>query len=428
MFAVFAAVAAGLCVLLGGCRAPAPASDVPASAVPVPSSASDCPGEPDAPAREMRGVWLSYLELDKMLNGADQAAAAAALDRVMDTAVSFGLNAVVMHVRANSDAYYRSSVFPAASAAAPLLAAGFDPLAYAVEAAHRRGLTLHAWVNPYRVGRGDAAAQCEDVFDYGGKRYYVPTSLAVQTLILDGVRELVDGYAIDGIQYDDYFYPDGCAEEDVPAPFEQAAYAAYQAEAGDTALSPGDWRRAQVDALVAATYAAAHSREGCVFGVSPSGDADKTYARYYADSRRWLSTAGYVDYLCPQIYFGFEHASKPFGQVAADWLSAARADGVALYVGVGVYKIGVSPDRYAGTGGTEWQDDADVAADAVRFLREQGADGVMLYSYTYLFPDSARTLQTWETDDGDTVSQTYDEQVAVQAMAELAATLRESRE
>lgn len=378
---------------------------------------------PDRPViapvtKEFRAVWVSYIEMNALLKNRSAEQVRAALDAMMDSCASFGMTAVVMHVRANSDAYYASGIFPAAAAAKPLLDAGFDPLAYAVSAAHSRGLELHAWLNPYRIGRDAANARCPDTFVYGDKTYYIPTSETAKALILNGIRELVRGYELDGVQFDDYFYPTGCAAEDRPAAFETDAYAAYRQSAGEAAMSPGDWRRSHVDNLVAAARNVVHTRAGCLFGISPSHDAAKTHDQMFADSRRWLSTAGYVDYLCPQVYFGFDHESSAFDEVTAEWLSYTRHPSVSLYFGLGVYKTGLSPDRYAGSGRGEWGENSDVLADSVRWLRQQKVTGMLFYSYSYFFEDTARDLQQW-TADGETVVQSYNPGIAKQSVEKL---------
>ena len=129
------------------------------------------------------------------------------------------MNAVILHVRANSDAYYKSKIFKPVKSVQALIAGGFDPLAYAVQAAHKRGLQLHAWLNPYRIGTdesyavGDNAKQDVWFSKFSNSQYnrrcyyYIPTSTTAQKTILDGVREIVEGYDVDGIHFDDYFYP-----------------------------------------------------------------------------------------------------------------------------------------------------------------------------------------------------------------------------
>ena len=328
---------------------------------------------------EFRGVWVSYMEMNTLLSGQSPDGAKAAINQLMDDCVSYHLNAVVLHVRANSDAYYQSSLFPAAAAAAPLLEQGFDPLAYAVEAAHARGIELHAWLNPYRVGTDPENKRCDDVFLCGDRTYYIPSSTAAQKLILDGVREIVRNYAVDGVQYDDYFYPPGGVPDDNPADFEAEDFA----RSGMSDI--GQWRRTHVSALVRATSVAVHEREGCVFGVSPAATIDHDIQKLYADVREWIRTAGYLDYICPQIYYGFKNGANPFDQALDQWLSLPRADSVKVYVGLALYKAALADDAYAGDGRQEWAQNSDILKRAALLTREAGC-GMILYSYSYFDP------------------------------------------
>lgn len=324
----------------------------------------------------VKAVWVPFMEVNGLLASGDPALCEQAIDAMLDDCVSRGANTVYFHVRANSDAYYASSVFSPHALAAPLLEQGFDPLGYAVDAAHERGLSLHAWVNPYRIGSDNGFAKTEDIFEYNGKWYYIPTKADNQALIVEGIRELVQTYAIDGVQFDDYFYPKGAVAADTPSAFEADEYAAYA-----QVMTIADWRRAQVSALIADVYAACHARENCVFGVSPGYDIDDNYNGLYADIPTWAKTVGYIDYVCPQLYFGYEHGSAPFDELLKTWSALPRANGVKLYAGLALYKTGLAEDTYAGTGKTEWAAGGDILARQLADVYEAKWDGAALYSH-----------------------------------------------
>ncbi len=347
-------------ILLSGC------ADTSPQPSPTPTPPTD---------DEWRAVWVSYLELDTILAGADAATAAARLDDVMDTCRARGMNTVLFHVRAYSDAYYRSTVFPPASAAAALLTEGFDPLAYAVDAAHARGLTLHAWVNPYRIGDTADSAVTDAVFLYDGTYYYDPAADSVRHAVLDGIRELLT-YDVDGIHFDDYFYPTGMS--DSAADFENIP----------DGITVADWRRTQVNILISAVSGLTR-RADKVFGVSPIGLPNKARDECYADVTTWMATDGYIDYICPQIYYGFTHERYPFDATLATWSNLPRADGVKLYVGLALYKAGIPDDTYAGSGRQEWAQHDDIIARQITAVRAAGADGFALFRYAHLAADSA---------------------------------------
>ncbi len=346
--------------LLVGC------APTPAPLQPAPHTTTD---------DEWRGVWVSYLDLQALLADTTPATAATAIDGVMDTCVSAGLNRVLFHARSHSDAWYQSEQFPPAT---PLLSQGFDPLGYAVEAAHKRGLQLHAWINPYRIGPDKSRAVVEEqnaLFQKDGSWYYNPASTVVQATIVAGVREIVEGYGVDGIHFDDYFYPAGMA----------AGGEAFEAIPAGTDVAA--WRCAQVNSLLAAVHGLCY-RAGRPFGVSPAG-SPTACATGYADVATWLAVPGYIDYLCPQIYFGFRHETKPFDTLLSQWQALPRHDGVALYTGLALYKAGLADDPYAGSGRTEWAEDSHILARQVATLREQGITGFGLYRYAGLTDTSA---------------------------------------
>lgn len=351
---------------------------------------------------ELRGAWVSFYEVEALLKGKTPAEARTAIDGVMENCASYGLNAVFFHVRANSDAYYPSKIFKPAEAIEPLLESGFDPLAYAVEAAHKRGLQLHAWINPYRIGRdvryavGDNSQGDRWFSKYSDgayntlSYYYIPTSVEVQKTILDGVREVL-AYDVDGVHFDDYFYP---SSNDPKIGINHQTAEAFESGYTDNGgMTLGDWRRAAVDALVSACWRLVHQKEGCVFGISPAHDMERIRTTQYADTGKWLANRGYIDYLCPQIYFGFEHKTAAFDACTQKWLSAPRASSVKLYIGLALYKVGIADDTYAGESGrTEWRDHHDIMKRQVEYLRAQsGIGGMIFYRYDWFEKEIAQT-------------------------------------
>lgn len=340
-------------LLCSGCRRKQPAAPSPDPA-PTPT-VSDT----------MRGVWLSYIELDEMLADATPATAEARIEAAMETCRQAGLNTVFFHLRAHGDAYYPSQLWPAADTAKGVMEAGFDPLACAVAEAHQRGLQLHGWLNPYRLG--DAPTTEGLSFEKNGTRYLAPHDPVARQTVLDGVREILERYAVDGIHFDDYFYPEemntaGEPFEDVPA-------------GTDVTL----WRQTQVDTLVSSVYGLCH-QYGKVFGVSPTANVERNRTEAYADVTRWMTEAGYIDYVCPQLYTGFRHESRPFSALLEEWTTLPRRSDVALYIGLALYKVGLSHDPYAGTGADEWATDTTVIPRQME-LAEAYTDGYVLFRY-----------------------------------------------
>ena len=234
---------------------------------------------------EMRGVWVSYLDWNGWAK--DEAGYKKAMDQTLDLCVQKGLNAVFLQVRPDGDAMYPSQYFPWSKFASGKQGKnpGYDPLAYAVQAAHQRGLQLHAWINPYRItgylnrysdlcASNPAIAWAKDgdssndrwVLCQNGEYYYNPAIPQVRQLIIDGVKEIVTNYEVDGIHFDDYFYPN-LDDSKAETWFDYPEY-----QAGGTSLSVAAWRRNNVNELVKGVYSAVKSiRPQASFGISPEG-------------------------------------------------------------------------------------------------------------------------------------------------------------
>ena len=343
---------------------------------------------------ELRAVWISYIELE-MLTSTDKSYAAfqKKVNGMFDAAKAQKMNAVMVHVRSHNDAYYKSSYFPWTSRLTGTQGKdpGYDPLAYMVKAAHDRGLQFHAWINPYRVASSDDLTKLADnnpakvwmtnaqtaddncVMKVGGGLYLNPAESRVRELIVNGVREIVKNYAVDGIHFDDYFYPSAMTSV-IDA-------ASYKNLGGGQSLQ--QFRRDSVNKLVKGVYDAVKAvNKNVVFGISPSGNIDYNLNTMYADVRLWGSTPGYVDYLCPQIYFGFNNAAQPFETCLNNWCSLTSHQNVKLYIGLALYKSGTE-DKYAGESGlNEWKTSTDILKRQVLSARKRSkCNGFMVFSF-----------------------------------------------
>lgn len=311
---------------------------------------------------------MSFADLRTLLDGKTPVQAAATLDEAMDTCVEYGCNTVFFHVRSHNDARYNSCTYPLSSDAAALLGEGFDPLAYAVDAAHRHNLQLHAWINPYRIGATRPNGDAPTHFQKESTWYYAPSDPAARQLVLDGVREILDHYAVDGIHFDDYFYPSSMAEDGE----------AFEAIPNHTDVTA--WRQSQVDMLISAVHGLCRSH-GKIFGISPAANIEQT-TKSGANVTRWLSQRGYVDYLIPQLYTGFLHETHPFPSLLSQWTALPRREDIRLYVGLALYKAD-SADSYAGSGRDEWMTHHDIIVRQAR-LSADLTDGYAVFRYGFL--------------------------------------------
>ncbi len=354
---------------------------------------------PKPTTSEMRGVWISYLEFDVMLKGKSEAQAKANIDTYFNKAKEYGLNTVIVQVRPFADAIYNSSYFPWSKYVTGTQGVnpGYDPLAYMVQSAHSKGLEIHAWINPYRVlGKDDLSQLSNDhiarkwlsegndaaIRIAGQGIYFNPARQQAMDLIANGVAEIVSNYNIDAIHFDDYFYPT------TESSFDIVAYNEYKASGG--AKSQADWRRDNVSRLMKQVYSTIKGINSSVeFGISPQGNNQTNYNGQYADIAKWVSNTGYLDYICPQMYYGFDNKTCPYSQTFADWNRMVTAPGIKLYTGLAVYKCGVE-DTWAGNGRYEWLNSTDILKRQVQYSRTlSNYGGFVLYRFDSLFSPSS---------------------------------------
>lgn len=321
-------------------------------------------GTPSA-SGEMRGVWVSSVyNLDYPSSPTtDPDKLKAEADEILDNCVKWGLNAVFLQVRPSGDALYKSDLFPWSKYLTGSVGTapqdGFDPLEYWVEAAHKRGLELHAWINPYRITRSKdtewnslpsthpAKMNPDWVVKYSdGNYYFNPGIPEVRDLVTRGAVEIVQNYDVDGLHMDDYFYP-GTDFNDA------ATYQKY----GSSFSNIADFRRDSVNQLVAQLDTAVHNIDPDIqFGISPSGiwankstdprgsntNGSEHYVSSYADSLYWIEN-GLVDYIIPQIYWEIGHKLADFATLADWWNDAVAGSDVHLYIGMGAYRCADNP-------------------------------------------------------------------------------------
>ncbi|MBL9105245.1 MAG: family 10 glycosylhydrolase [Myxococcales bacterium] len=309
-------------------------------------------------AREFRAVWVATVG-NINFPGAqevDPAGQIAELTGILDATASAGFNAVVFQVRPEGDALYASTLEPWSRYLTGTQGTdpGYDPLASAIELAHARGLELHAWFNPYRAkankGSTAAANHMSEVYpqyayEYEPALWMDPGAAPVQDLLDAVIADVVKRYDVDGIHFDDYFYP---YPNGNPFP-DGATYQAYVDGGG--ALDKGDWRRDNVNRMVARVYATVTAIDPMVrFGISPFGiyrpgmppgiEGLDQYAEIYADPLQWMQ-AGTVDYLAPQLYWPSTQEPQAYGALIA-WWSANASGGRHIFAGNYLSKLGSS--------------------------------------------------------------------------------------
>ncbi len=334
----------------------------------------------------IKGVWLSFSELDNMLAYGDFKGE---FENAISNCKSCGITDVFVHIRAYCDSLYPSEYFPLRQSAEGY---DFDILSFMLEECHKNGIRFHAWINPYRVRTADSdisnlnplspaykwlndeTAENDSNVCIAGGIYLNPASGEVRRLIIDGIREIMENYPVDGIHFDDYFYP--TQDES----FDKTLYEKYCTDT-EKPLTLSDWRRANVNALISGVYTAVKFKDkDIVFSVSPAASAQKNYDALYADVDVWIKS-GCVDWIIPQLYFGFDYpeCEYQFENLLEDWQKRVASGEASLIIGLASYKIGTEsePDRQ------EWQNGEQVIKrQAELCLSHPDISGHIFFSYS----------------------------------------------
>ncbi|MCF6312216.1 MAG: family 10 glycosylhydrolase [Verrucomicrobiales bacterium] len=315
--------------------------------------------QPSPPLREFRGVWVATVyNIDwPSRPGLTAAQQQGEMIAILNRAAALHLNAVIFQVRPMADAFYKSRIEPWSHYLSGEMgkSPGYDPLAFAVYEAHRRGLELHAWFNPYRAKTGSkmslhkkhVSRSQKSVIRKAGKGLWMdPSSDFTRERMITVVMDVVKRYDVDGIHIDDYFYP--YPEAGGGAAFNDSAnWNAYQKNGGQ--LKRADWRRDHVNRLVRELYASIKRAKPQVkFGVSPFGIWKPGYpstvegrldahGQLYADSRRWLHE-GWLDYISPQLYWQTQ-GPQSFTSLY-NWWQSENSKGRHLWPGIAISRIG----------------------------------------------------------------------------------------
>lgn len=355
--------------------------------------------------REVRSVWMATVwALDWPSSTSSTTAQKNEMVKYLDVLQKNNFNAVYFQVRTMSDAFYKSSYEPWSSYLTGTRGKdpGWDPLAFVVEECHKRGMECHAWVNPYRFSTGSnwSTAQDQALKSAGmllaytksdGKTTTIlnPGLESVRKRIVDVCKEIISNYDVDGLVFDDYFYPEG-----IPVTSSAGDYDLWQKSGAS--MTFGDWRRNNVNQMVADVYKMVQQQKPYVrFGISPAGAActsaavaakhgidrcpvasDWQYDGIFSDPVAWLE-AGTIDYISPQLYWKTNHKTNPFGPMAKWWSYVAKHFGRHHYASHSISFLNSSNTT------SDWEE----IGKQVQFSRdytENEAPGAVFYSAAYV--------------------------------------------
>ena len=337
----------------------------------------------------IKSVFIAYYELEGFTKNNDEKTFKKEISKAFKELANKGFNRVTVQVRPCADAFYKSNYFPTGEymfgyQGAKLI---YDPLEIMIDTAHKYDLSIEAWINPYRVSqRNDFSLLAKNnialkwqntskliVLDNG--IYFNPCYNEVTELIVKGVKEILSNYNVDSLCFDDYFYPTKDKSID------KEEYTKYKSNGGE--LSLFDWRRDNVNNMIKSVYSAVKTiNKSVTFGISPASDMDYDYSTLYADVIKWSRNEGYIDYICPQIYFGFKNENQPFMQTTKLWCDNATC---ALYIALPMYKSGLS-DEYAGESGkNEFRKEKNIVARQITYISKiDQIKGYYIFSYSSL--------------------------------------------
>lgn len=318
---------------------------------------------------KMKGVWVAAISGNyPRSKTCDSQKLKDDCDFIVGQCALLGFNAIFLQVRPSADALYDSKIFPWSAwltgreGQAPN--DGFDPLAYFCDAAHKKNIAVHAWINPYRI-KAKKGQSLDDLLlarpalkalkDFilpssDGNFYLDPGQPKVRDLIVSGVKEILQKYPVDGIHLDDYFYPISGIDD-------SASFKKYGQE-----MDLEDFRRQSVNLLVKDLYfLVKKEKPSALFGISPFGiwgnkgqknpygsatRGTQSYSAHFADSIYWIER-GWLDYIAPQIYWERGHKAADYSELASWWNQAVEGSPVRLYVGIADYKAAAAKDNEA---------------------------------------------------------------------------------
>lgn len=312
-----------------------------------------------APAtEEIRGVWIAFYEYKKAgLKNKSEAVFRKNADKLFKKIKDNGCNAVFFHVRAFDDAIWPSENFKFSSYMGKKTP-NYDPLAILVESAHKYGLKFHAWMNPYRITQ---------------KKIYNPAKKSTTSRIMLAVREVIDSYPVDGIHFDDYFYPGSGHKQ----------YKKY-------ASLSNKQKKANVNKMVQTVYGNIKAQNPkLLFGISPAGNVEYCES-LGADVKTWMKGPGYVDYIVPQIYWSNSYrvgkkTVRMFDNRFAKWKRLNKGN-IPMYIGLALYRGGMKDVSDRG-----WRKSKKIIASQIsKIRRSEKAYGYILFSYESLYKKACR--------------------------------------
>lgn len=340
--------------------------------------------EPKGKTEELKGVFISYIELNKYLADKDESSSKKEIIKMIKNIDKMHLNTIILQVRSQQDAIYESKIYPFSFYINKDEVLDYDILEYFITESHKRNIKLYAWVNPYRVRTNEDINSISinnpvykyintDILYINNGIYLNPSKEETNNLIIEGVKELLD-YDIDGLLFDDYFYPDN--NIDINDYNEYILNNPY--------IEKSIYNLQTVNKLIKRVHKECKSKN-IPFGISPDGNIENNYNKNYADVRLWLSSTKYIDFIIPQIYYGFYNSTKAYINTVKEWEKLVKNNNIKFYIALAFYKVG-REDNYAKEGKDEWIYNDNIIMKEILISRNlKKYNGFVLFRYDNLF-------------------------------------------
>ena len=340
---------------------------------------------------ETRAIFVSYIELNKYIKGNDYEISKRNIRKIIKNIKRLKCNTIILQVRSASDAIYKSNIYPMSlNIVNTEYDDYYDVLDYFIKESHKSNVKVIAWINPYRIRTTcDKTTITEknpaykyldsDIVYINNGIYYNPSKQETEDLIVKGVEELLN-YDVDGILFDDYFYPDNNIDK--------KDYEEYIKN--NEFIEEKDYRLNIVNKMIKRVYKTCKNKN-IKFGISPDGNIDNNYNKNYADVKSWLKSNEYIDFIMPQIYYGFYNSTRDYIKVTKEWENLIENKDIELYIALAFYKVGME-DKYAKSGFNEWIDNDNIIMREILLSRNlKNYKGFSLFRYENIFNEEIYT-------------------------------------
>lgn len=340
---------------------------------------------------ETRAIFVSYIELNKYIKGNDYEISKRNIRKIIKNIKSLKCNTIILQVRSASDAIYKSNIYPMSlNIVNTEYDDYYDVLDYFIKESHKSNVKVIAWINPYRIRttcdkntiteKNPAYKYLDtDIVYINNGIYYNPSKQETEDLIVKGVEEVLN-YDVDGILFDDYFYPDNNIDK--------KDYEEYIKN--NEFIEEKDYRLNIVNKMIKRVYKTCKNKN-IKFGISPDGNIDNNYNKNYADVKSWLKSNEYIDFIMPQIYYGFYNSTRDYVKVTKEWENLIENKEIELYIALAFYKVGME-DKYAKSGFNEWIDNDNIIMREILLSRNlKNYKGFSLFRYENIFNEEIYT-------------------------------------